>query len=107
MYIFRNVDPEEPITCSGCEFKLFFVYIRLSDADIRIFAWHLDLCSFENLQIKAALLDDIFREPDAPSKDFMLNIDSKSLRDTRSMDRVFFFFFLLTNDTDYTLHLSV
>ncbi|KAJ3413661.1 WD repeat-containing protein 35 [Chytridiales sp. JEL 0842] len=61
MYIFRNVDPEEPIACNGY------------------------LCSFENLQIKAAMLDDIFSEPETPSKDYMMNFDSKSLRDTRNI----------------------
>ncbi|KAJ3300442.1 WD repeat-containing protein 35 [Borealophlyctis nickersoniae] len=61
MYIFRNLDPEEPITCSG--------YI----------------CNFNDLQIKAALLDDIMREPDSPSKDLMIHMETKTLRDTRNI----------------------
>ncbi|KAJ3332051.1 WD repeat-containing protein 35 [Blyttiomyces sp. JEL0837] len=61
MYIFRNVDPEEPINCTG--------YI----------------CSFDNLQIKAALLDEIFKDPETVTKDLIINIDSKSLRDTRNI----------------------
>ncbi|KAJ3193848.1 WD repeat-containing protein 35 [Irineochytrium annulatum] len=61
MYVFRNLDPEEPITSSG--------YV----------------CSFDNLQIKAILLDEIFKQPESPSKEYMLNIDSKSLRDTRNI----------------------
>ncbi|KAJ3036043.1 WD repeat-containing protein 35 [Rhizophlyctis rosea] len=61
MYILRNVDPEEPITCSG--------YI----------------CNFNNLQIKAALLDDVMREPETPSKDFLVTMETKSLRDTRNI----------------------
>ncbi|KAJ3096803.1 WD repeat-containing protein 35 [Phlyctochytrium planicorne] len=61
MYVFRNVDPEEPLTCSGY------------------------LCSFDNLQIKAALLDEIFKEPESPSKEHILQIDSKTLRDTRNI----------------------
>ena len=52
----------------------------------------LDICNFDNLQIKAALLDDIFKDPESPSKDHILNIDSKSLRDTRS--NILFFIFV-------------
>ncbi|KAI8852268.1 hypothetical protein BC829DRAFT_440972 [Chytridium lagenaria] len=50
MYVFRNVDPEEPLTCSGC-------------------------CA----------LGRNFKEPESPSKEHMLLIDSKTLRDTRNI----------------------
>ncbi|KAJ3110872.1 WD repeat-containing protein 35 [Phlyctochytrium bullatum] len=46
-----------------------------------------DLCAFDNLQIKAALLDEIFKDPESPSKEFLLHIDTRTLRDTRKMDR--------------------
>ncbi|TPX70337.1 hypothetical protein SpCBS45565_g01735 [Spizellomyces sp. 'palustris'] len=61
MYVFRNLDPEEPITCAG--------YI----------------CSFNNLQIKAAMLDEIMLQPDTPSREQLINIETKSLRDTRNI----------------------
>ncbi|KAJ3015471.1 WD repeat-containing protein 35 [Thoreauomyces humboldtii] len=61
MYVFRNLDPEEPITCGG--------YI----------------CSFDSLLIKAVLLDDVMLLPDKPARELMANIETKSLRDTRNI----------------------
>ncbi|KAJ3057254.1 WD repeat-containing protein 35 [Rhizophlyctis rosea] len=61
MYILRALNPEEPITCSG--------YI----------------CNFTNLQIKAVLLDEVMREPEAPSKELLVTMETKSLRDTRNI----------------------
>ncbi|XP_022083410.1 WD repeat-containing protein 35-like [Acanthaster planci] len=61
MYIFRNLDPEEPIMSSG--------YI----------------CHFEDLQIKSVLLDEILKDPEHPSKDNMLDMEIKSLRDSRDL----------------------
>eukprot|EP00232_Nephroselmis_pyriformis_P019088 CAMPEP_0182899530 /NCGR_PEP_ID=MMETSP0034_2-20130328/28121_1 /TAXON_ID=156128 /ORGANISM="Nephroselmis pyriformis, Strain CCMP717" /LENGTH=1198 /DNA_ID=CAMNT_0025033565 /DNA_START=181 /DNA_END=3774 /DNA_ORIENTATION=- len=59
MYIFRGLEPEEPVLSSGY------------------------LCNFSDLQIKAALLDDLMRAPDHPEKDALINFETKSLRDTR------------------------
>ena len=61
MYVFRNMEPEEPILSSG--------YI----------------CSFKDLEIKAVLLDEILRDPETPSKDLLLELEVKSLRDTRDL----------------------
>ncbi|XP_062892582.1 WD repeat-containing protein 35 isoform X2 [Mobula hypostoma] len=61
MYVFRNLDPEEPIQTSG--------YI----------------CSFENLEIKSVLLDEILKEPSQPNKDYIINFEIRSLRDSRSL----------------------
>ncbi|XP_071854382.1 WD repeat-containing protein 35-like isoform X2 [Apostichopus japonicus] len=61
MYIFRNLDPEEPLLSSG--------YI----------------CKFEDLQIKSVLLDEIMRDPEHPNRESVLEIDIKSLRDTRDL----------------------
>ncbi|KAH9492608.1 WD repeat-containing protein 35 [Bulinus truncatus] len=61
MYIFRNLDPEEPIQCSG--------YI----------------CEFSDLQIKSVLLDEIMKDPDNPSKDDIIQLEIKSLRDARNL----------------------
>ncbi|XP_072032249.1 WD repeat-containing protein 35-like isoform X2 [Amphiura filiformis] len=61
MYIFRNLDPEEPILSSG--------YI----------------CHFEDLNIKAVLLDEILKDPEHPNKEFMMEMEIKSLRDTRDL----------------------
>ena len=44
MYIFRGVDPEEPVLSSAY------------------------LCTFNKLKIKAVLLDEIMSEPDHPQK---------------------------------------
>ncbi|XP_062523267.1 WD repeat-containing protein 35-like, partial [Corticium candelabrum] len=61
MYIFRNLDPEEPVMCSG--------YI----------------CHFEDLQVTSVLLDEIMKDPDRPNKDSVIDMDVKSLRDTRDL----------------------
>ncbi|KAH0520873.1 WD repeat-containing protein 35 [Microtus ochrogaster] len=61
MYVFRNLDPEEPIQTSG--------YI----------------CNFEDLEIKSVLLDEILKNPDHPSKDYIMNFEIRSLRDSRAL----------------------
>ncbi|XP_060579333.1 WD repeat-containing protein 35-like [Ruditapes philippinarum] len=61
MYIFRNLDPEEPILSSG--------YI----------------CQFNDLQIKTVLLDEIMKDPESPTKEYMQEMEIKSLRDTRDL----------------------
>ncbi len=60
MYVFRTLDPEEPIQCSG--------YI----------------CEFTDLQIKTCLLDEIMLDRESLSPDMMTMVETKSLRDTRS-----------------------
>ncbi|KAJ8290228.1 hypothetical protein GJAV_G00010260 [Gymnothorax javanicus] len=61
MYVFRNLDPEEPIQTSG--------YI----------------CNFEDLEIKSVLLDEILKDPDRPNKDYLINFEIRSLRDSRAL----------------------
>ncbi len=54
--IFKDTTPEEPTSCSG--------YI----------------CSFSELQVKVALLDDLMQRPENPSQSDVLDFDTKSLR---------------------------
>ncbi|EFA11044.2 WD repeat-containing protein 35 isoform X1 [Tribolium castaneum] len=62
MYIFKGIYPEEPVSCSG--------YI----------------CSFNELEIQAVLLDEIMESPERPnSKDHLIKLEVKSLRDTRQL----------------------
>nr|XP_009858071.1 WD repeat-containing protein 35 [Ciona intestinalis] len=61
MYIFRGLDPEEPLQCSG--------YI----------------CDFSDLEIRSVLLDEIHKDPDSPSTDDLIELEVKSLRDTRTL----------------------
>ncbi|KAG7267731.1 hypothetical protein CRUP_026079 [Coryphaenoides rupestris] len=61
MYVFRNLDPEEPIQTSG--------YI----------------CNFEDLEIKSVLLDEIMKDPERPNKDYLINFEIRSLRDSRTL----------------------
>jgi len=61
MYIFRDTQPEEPISCSG--------YI----------------CSFADLQVKVAMLDDLMQRPENPGQNDIAEFDTKSLRDTRDL----------------------
>ncbi|NWU98188.1 WDR35 protein, partial [Upupa epops] len=61
MYVFRNLDPEEPIQTSG--------YI----------------CNFEDLEIRSVLLDEILKNPEHPNKDYIINFEIRSLRDSRAL----------------------
>nr|CAB3267696.1 WD repeat-containing protein 35 [Phallusia mammillata] len=61
MYVFRGLDPEEPLQCSG--------YI----------------CQFKDLEIKSLLLDEVFKDPENPNPDDMIELEVKSLRDTRGL----------------------
>ncbi|PNJ11544.1 WDR35 isoform 5 [Pongo abelii] len=61
MYVFRNLDPEEPIQTSG--------YI----------------CNFEDLEIKSVLLDELLKDPEHPNKDYLINYEIRSLRDSRAL----------------------
>ncbi|XP_042704625.1 WD repeat-containing protein 35 isoform X10 [Chrysemys picta bellii] len=61
MYVFRNLDPEEPIQTSG--------YI----------------CNFEDLEIKSVLLDEILKNPEHPNKEYIINFEIRSLRDSRAL----------------------
>lgn len=61
MYIFRGIEPEEPVTSSGF------------------------ICGFHDLQIKAVLLDEVMRSPEKPKKEHVIDFETKSFRDTRSL----------------------
>eukprot|EP00756_Hemistasia_phaeocysticola_P065639 Hpha_TRINITY_DN8695_c0_g1::TRINITY_DN8695_c0_g1_i1::g.168905::m.168905/K19674/WDR35, IFT121; WD repeat-containing protein 35 len=61
MYIFRGLDPEEPIVSSA------------------------NICEFSDLKIKAVVLDEVMAEPEHPQKDCMVSFETKSLRDTREL----------------------
>ena len=53
MYIFRNLEPEEPVLSSG--------YI----------------CQFHDLQIKSVMLDEILKDPEIPTKDNIVEMEVK------------------------------
>ncbi|KAF4527968.1 hypothetical protein B566_EDAN014960 [Ephemera danica] len=61
MYVFRNLDPEEPILSSG--------YI----------------CCFQDLELKAVLLDEVMQCADPLGPQHLLQLEVKSLRDTREL----------------------
>ena len=61
MYIIRGTEPEEPVLSSG------------------------HICEFHDLQITAVLLDDVMRGPEKPTKEQVINFETKSLRDTRNL----------------------
>ena len=54
MYIYRGLEPEEPVLSSGY------------------------LCQHHDLQIKAIMLDEIMRTPSAPEKELILDFETKS-----------------------------
>ncbi|XP_014602693.1 PREDICTED: WD repeat-containing protein 35 [Polistes canadensis] len=61
MYVLRGLDPEEPISCYG--------YI----------------CFFQDLEIRCVLLDDLIEKPDEIKNDLIIDLEVKSLRDTREL----------------------
>lgn len=61
MYVFRGLNPEEPVQSSGY------------------------LCAFSDLCIKAILMDEIIVDPEHPDKELVVNFETKSLRDTREL----------------------
>lgn len=61
LYIFRGTDPEEPMTSNG--------YIS----------------GFSDLSVSTVQLDEVIQEPDSPPKDCFIQIETKTLRDTRSI----------------------
>jgi len=61
MYIFNDLVAQEPVLSSAY------------------------LCSFSELEIRAVLLDHLMREPETPSKDFVLKFETKNLHDLREL----------------------
>lgn len=61
MYVIRGLDPEEPISCSG--------YI----------------CSFHDLEIRCVLLDELVQKPEDTRPELIVDLEVKSLRDTREL----------------------
>ena len=56
MYVFRGLDPEEPVTCSG------------------------HICGFHDLEIRSVQLDDIMQQPDQPESESITLYETRSLR---------------------------
>ena len=88
MYIFRNMEPEEPILSAGyiCSFRGAMILMNEwnhSFSDITHNLIHNS--STSDLEIRAVLLDEVLREPDSPSNDHILDLEVKSLRDTRDI----------------------
>ncbi|EQC32501.1 hypothetical protein SDRG_09827 [Saprolegnia diclina VS20] len=61
MYVYRSLEAEEPVLSSGY------------------------LCTYKDLQVKAALLDDILSSPDQTDKSLIIDYETRSLRDARNL----------------------
>eukprot|EP00516_Mucochytrium_quahogii_P007622 CAMPEP_0203752874 /NCGR_PEP_ID=MMETSP0098-20131031/6733_1 /ASSEMBLY_ACC=CAM_ASM_000208 /TAXON_ID=96639 /ORGANISM=" , Strain NY0313808BC1" /LENGTH=1294 /DNA_ID=CAMNT_0050643241 /DNA_START=364 /DNA_END=4245 /DNA_ORIENTATION=- len=61
LYVFRGLEPEEPVLSSGY------------------------LCKHSDLQIKAVMLDEIMQQPTTPENDTVVDFPTKSLRDVREI----------------------
>lgn len=61
MYVYRSLEPEEPVSSSGY------------------------LCYYKDLQVKAALLDEILANPDQPDKGMIIDFQTRSLRDAKEL----------------------
>uniref|UniRef100_A0A671LLG5 WD repeat domain 35 n=1 Tax=Sinocyclocheilus anshuiensis TaxID=1608454 RepID=A0A671LLG5_9TELE len=73
MYVFRNLDPEmKPLIC----------VVFLTQEPIQTSGF---ICHFEDLEFKSVLLDEIMRDPEVPNKDYLINFEIRSLRDSRAL----------------------
>jgi len=61
MYVFRNFQPEEPITSTA------------------------DLCHFDNLEIKSVKIDELLKSPDTPHFELVVDHHTKALRDVQEV----------------------
>ncbi|CEG49203.1 WD40 repeat protein [Plasmopara halstedii] len=61
MHIFRGLEHEEPVASSGY------------------------LCHYKDLQVKAALLDEIVANPEQPDRSMVIEFQTRSLRDTKAL----------------------
>ncbi|DAZ96060.1 TPA: hypothetical protein N0F65_005838 [Lagenidium giganteum] len=61
MYVYRGLEPEEPVSSSGY------------------------LCYYRDLQVKAALLDEVLANPEQPEKSMVIDFETRSLRDAREL----------------------
>lgn len=61
MYIFRGLEPEEPVQSSA------------------------HICKFKSLRVRAIMLDEAMQDPEKPSKEMIVDFETKSLRDTREI----------------------
>ncbi|XP_011503648.1 PREDICTED: WD repeat-containing protein 35 [Ceratosolen solmsi marchali] len=61
IYVFRGLEPEEPIVCRGY------------------------MCYFRDLEIRCVLLDELIRRPEKARSELLLDVEVKSLRDTRKL----------------------
>ncbi|GMF31451.1 unnamed protein product [Phytophthora lilii] len=61
MYVYRGLEPEEPVSSSGY------------------------LCYYKDLQVKAALLDEILANPEQPDKSMVIEFQTRSLRDAKAL----------------------
>ncbi|TMW62517.1 hypothetical protein Poli38472_005135 [Pythium oligandrum] len=61
MYVFRGLEPEEPVSSSGY------------------------LCYYRDLQVKAALLDEILANPEQPERSMIIEFQTRSLRDAKDL----------------------
>lgn len=61
MYVYRGLEPEEPVSSSGY------------------------LCYYKDLQVKAALLDEILSNPEMPEKNMIIEFQTRSLRDAKGL----------------------
>eukprot|EP00665_Eupelagonemidae_sp_cell47_P011453 gene11454-1921_t len=61
MFIFDNLVPEEPVLSSA--------YI----------------CSFSQLEIRAIMLDQLMREPEAPNKEYAVTYETRALKEAREL----------------------
>ncbi|RMX47135.1 hypothetical protein pdam_00018680 [Pocillopora damicornis] len=93
MYIFRNLDPEwaavkfTKVESIPAELKLCSLNILFRDF-LLVFEPILSsgyICQFNDLEVKAVLLDEIMKDPDHPNKESLIDLEVKSLRDARDL----------------------
>lgn len=85
MYIFRNLEPEEPVVCSAylCNFRVSYSIVY--STRVSAFKFRAKFFMLQDLEIFAVSLGDVLKDPENPSKNDLVMMETKSLRDTRHL----------------------
>ncbi len=79
MYIFRGVDPEVQILAT----PTYYSTTRGRSHDFTLFSCQEPvvssghICSFEAMQVRSVLLDEVMKDPECPGDDLVVDLDIK------------------------------
>lgn len=75
MYIFRGTDPEVQYVHSLYNTVSACVYVHLYLQEPVVSSGH--ICSFEAMEVRFVLLDEVMKNPENPTEDLVVDLDIK------------------------------